>query len=481
MPTLDATEFGRLAQRLNLITEDQLRESLAEVPPAADQEDMARVLERKLFLTAWQSQRLLKGDRDGYFLGGFKLLYKIASGSFGRVFRAEDPNSGMPVAVKILRRRWTDDPRKIDLFEREGKVGMAMRHPNIVQILAVNCDRQTGQYFIAMEFVEGDNLRNILAVRKKLDPKDALRVLEEATNGLMYAYSRGLTHRDIKPSNILISTQGVAKLVDFGLAAIAQGSLVESDDDTEVDRTVDYAGLERATNAKAGDIRSDMFFLGTVLYEILSGKPCLPPTRDRRARMQKQRFEKIVPLTAEDVTGPPSLFALVDRMTALDPSQRYQTPSQMLEAIRAVRLDLGDQTVERPAASNNLSIFVVESHPKLQDYLRDKLKRLGLRVLMSSDADRALQRFQSQPYQAILVDVASSGERAIDAYNRVLGAAEGQSLPLAGVVILGEDQGNLRADVKTGDKSVVLSRPLKRGILENTIAGLLGIKPDDAG
>ena len=102
----------------------------------------------------------------------------------------------------------------------------------------------------------------------------------------------------MKPSNVLLSVDGTAKLVDFGLAEITKGANIE-EDETTVDRTVDYAGLEKATNVPSGDVRSDIFFLGCVLYEMLSGRPALPPTRDRRARMHKARFENLPPLSAK--------------------------------------------------------------------------------------------------------------------------------------------------------------------------------------
>ena len=159
---MDAAEFTRNSLRLNLVTEDQLRECQDEVG-ATDAGTLATALEAKGYLTQYQTQKLLKGDTDGFFMCGYRILYKIASGSFGRVYRAEDPRTGVPVAVKELRRRWRDDPHKVDLFEREGRVGLTMRHPNIVQILAVNCDRSAGQHAIVMEFVEGENLRDRLA------------------------------------------------------------------------------------------------------------------------------------------------------------------------------------------------------------------------------------------------------------------------------------------------------------------------------
>src|SRR5262249_15370890 len=156
-------------------------------------EPLLRMLERKRYLTSYQSSKLLKGDVDGYFLGGYRILYKIASGTFGRVFRAEDTQTGRVVAIKVLRRRWTDNPHHVELFEREGRVGLSLQHPNIVEILTVNRDPATGQYYIVMDFVEGGNLRDILAMRenKKLEPAEALRYIEDAASGLAHAYSKG--------------------------------------------------------------------------------------------------------------------------------------------------------------------------------------------------------------------------------------------------------------------------------------------------
>src|SRR5438874_7277621 len=149
MAELDALAMGQLAARLGLITPEQMQEGLDEFgDPHGDADDYLLVLERKGYVTPWQSQKLLKGDTDGYFLGGYRLLYKIASGSFGRVYRADDPRSGRIVAIKVLRRRWSEDQQRIDLFFREGKVGMSLQHPNIVEILAVNQDPVTKQYYI---------------------------------------------------------------------------------------------------------------------------------------------------------------------------------------------------------------------------------------------------------------------------------------------------------------------------------------------
>src|SRR5207302_3152967 len=131
------------------LTSGQVQEAWEEVGAHnAQPDEFVRVMERRGYLTPFQSNKLTKGDKDGYFLGGYRILYKIASGSFGRVYRCDDPHIGRVVAVKVLRRKWSEDKHKIELFTREGRMGMDLHHPNIVEILAVNHDRTTRQYYI---------------------------------------------------------------------------------------------------------------------------------------------------------------------------------------------------------------------------------------------------------------------------------------------------------------------------------------------
>src|SRR5262245_50223209 len=153
MAELDAASVAQLAVKVGLITPAQLQEAYEEIgEKTTDLNKLLNTLERKGYLTPFQSSKLLKGDPDGYFLAGYRLLYKIASGSFGRVYRADDPRTGRIVAIKVLRRRWSEDKQRIELFNREGRVGMSLQHPNIVEILAVNQDVSTKQYFFVMEF-----------------------------------------------------------------------------------------------------------------------------------------------------------------------------------------------------------------------------------------------------------------------------------------------------------------------------------------
>jgi serine/threonine protein kinase len=478
MEIQDPDALGRQAIKVGLLTREQFAEAKDEIGGGApDLLTMLRTLERKGWLTPYQSGKLLKGDDDGFLLGGYRLLYKIASGSFGRVFRADDPRAGRVVALKVLRRRWSENQQHIDLFIREGRVGQTLKHPNIVEVLAMSHDKTTNQYYIVMEFVEGGNLREILQIRKKLSVAESLHILEDAVSGLAYAYARGVTHRDIKLTNLLISSLGNAKVVDFGLAQFFAALAKDSKDKEKVDRTVDYAGLERATNVKTGDVRSDIFFLGCVFYEMVTGRSPLPMSRDKNARMHRQRFENIPPLPRDEVEAPPSVFLLTETMMALEPSRRYQTPSQLLDAVRAARRDVEGKAAASGvtgSAAPSRSLFVVESDERLQDAVRDKFKEMGYRVLISADPQRALDRFRQQPFDALIVDAETAGEDGKLIFEHVVDEAERKQFKCAGVLILGEGQADWAARIRRRPNMVVLVRPgVTLKVLKRTLEELL--------
>ncbi len=457
MANLDALAVAEQAVKLSLITEAQVQEGWEELGQRGGEPDpFLRIMERRGYLTPYQSSKLVKGDRDGFFLGGYRILYKIASGTFGRVFRADDPRTGTIVAIKVLRRRWTEDRHSVELFEREGKVGLTLHHPNRVEILDINYDAATNGHFMVMEFVEGGNLRDFLGIRKKLEPAEALRLLDDAASGISYAYSRGVTHRDMKLTNILISSQGKAKVVDFGLAGVYRS--LRPEDDSQVDRTVDYAGLEKATGVSPGDVRSDIYFLGCVLYEMLTGRPPLAMPKNKVARMQRDRFVNVQPISRDEVQGPPSLFRLVDTMMSLNPQLRFQTPSQLLEAIREVRRDL-EQKNNGSTGEGVRSIFVVEQDERLQNTFRNKFKELGYRVFLSGDPVRALDRYRQQPFDALIVDVGTVGEDGLLVFERLMKEGEKQGLSCVGIVILAADQADWQGKVTKRPTVGVLVHP----------------------
>ncbi|MFO0824047.1 MAG: serine/threonine-protein kinase [Gemmataceae bacterium] len=494
----DAAGIGQLALRLGLVSDAQLDECLVELGnKKAPGTELVRLLERKRYLSAWQGAKLLKGETDGYFLGGYRLLYRIASGSFGRVYRGDDPMTGQVVAVKVLRNKWMQDKQKVDLFLREGKLGMTIRHPNIVSVLTVNQDSKTGQYFIVMEFIEGGNLRDLLQIRKKLTPDESARIIEESAQGLAYSFQRGLTHRDIKPTNILIAVaNGQAKLVDFGLAEISEntggGQTVrmdkeDKDDDVAVDRTVDYAGLEKATNQRAGDVRSDIYFLGSVLFECVTGTPLMPATRDRQERMQARRYQEVeatLHRSGPALGVPPPLLTVLSKALAFDPNRRYQTPTELVEALQRCRAELRGEEVEPEAPPSRRppgpkTLFALESNERLKDKFREKFKAKGFRVLLSTDPNQAIKRYQQQPFHALIVNAGSIGDDAIEVHNQLIEAADSAGYDLATMLLLSQEQVELAVDATEHDRGAIGVFPMSMKELLKTLDELMNSPEED--
>jgi len=474
MATLDANAIAQLALKVGLVSESQIQDAWMELgQKGGEAEPLLKILERRSILAPYQISKLRKGDTDGYFLGGYKILYKIASGSFGRVYRAEEPMSGRSVAIKVLRKRWSEDDHTIELFEREGRVGLGLRHPNIVETLAVAQDPVTKQYYIVMEFVEGGNLRDILAIRDKLEPAEAMRFIEDAVSGIAYAYSKGVTHRDMKLTNVLISSQGAAKLVDLGLAGIFIRKGLELEAGEKMDRTVDYAGLEKRTGVKSGDVRSDIYFLGCVLYEMLTGRSPLLMTRDPRVRMSPNRFDSVTPMRRDEVKGPPSLFLLVERMMSLDPKARYQTPSQLLDAVHEVRREIESGVPGATLKPAVRSVFVVEKDERLQDAMREGFKEKGFRVYVAADPARAVDRFNLQPFDALVLDAGTTGEEGRYTFEHILKDAVRKEVACAGILILSEEQAGWAKEVPQQPKVVVLVRPLTLKQLQRKLESLV--------
>src|SRR5262249_29793090 len=205
-------------------------------------------------------------------------------------------------------------------------------------------------------------------------------------------------------------------------------------------------------------------FLGCVFYEMLTGRSPLLMTRDRHARMQKQRFDNVPPIQPGEVNGPPSLFRLLDTMMSLNPQHRYQTPSQLLDAIRAVRREVEGTTNDRAAASSPRQVFVIEAEERLQDKIRNKFKEYGYRVLMAADPRRALERFRLQPFDALVVDAGTTDEDGFMVFDHIMSEAERQGLNCAGLLILNEDQADWAKKVKPSPRQAVFVRTKDRSV-----------------
>ena len=395
-------------------------------------------LVKQQILTDFQVDRLRNGDADGLVMGDCKLMYRVASGSFARFYRGESVTTGKQIGIKVLRDRWASDPDFVSLFRREGEIGKRLQHPNIVPIYDVGSDGKF--HFLLMEFVEGGNLRDFQKIRKKFAPLETLRFAVDILKGLDYALRQGITHRDLKMTNVLMSSTGVAKLIDFGLAA--DDSMISRAAGGELQNALEYATLEKNTGAPRNDPRSDLYFLGGILFELLTGQPPYARTRDRDERKSFQRYRDIPPVETIDPAIPKPVSAIVNRLMAIDPLQRYQTPTEVLGEIQRTIQSMAGNVREE---GGKPTVLCLESRPKHQDFFRDYLASRGFQVIIISDPQRALKRIAEQPPESLLVLGETVGDNVADYFTQAIRA--GRDSKMAGVVVLAETQKHLAAAI----------------------------------
>lgn len=403
-------------------------------------------------LTEFQADRIRNGDPEGLVLGDCKLMYRVASGSFARFYRGESVTTGKQLGIKVLRDRWSNDPDFITLFRREGEIGKRLQHPNIVPIYDVGTSGKF--HYLLMEFVEGGNLKDFLKIRKTFSPVEAFRFAADILKGLEYALRQGITHRDLKMTNVLMSSTGVSKLIDFGLAADDQ--MVSRIGGGALQNALEYSTLEKNTGAPKNDPRSDLYFLGGILFELLTGQPPYARTRDRDERKSFQRYRDIPQVETIDPAMPRAVAAIVNRLMDIDPLQRYQTPTEVLGEVQRALQTLGGNVREE---SGKPTVLCLESRPKHQDFFRDYLASRGFQVVIISDPQRALKRIAEQPPECLLVLGETIGDNVAEFFTQAIRA--GRDTKMAGVVVLAETQKQLASAISVPPgRARVLHQPV---------------------
>lgn len=264
-------------------------------------------------------------------LGGrYEVHRTLARGGMADVYLARDRSLDRPVAVKVLFNEFATDPSFVERFRREAQSAAGLAHPNIVAVY--DWGAEEGTYFIVMEYVDGQSLADLLRSSGPLHPRRAAELAFEVAGALGFAHSRGVIHRDIKPGNVLVSSNGVAKVTDFGIARAVSSPSEDLTQAGSVMGTATYFSPEQAQGFNV-DARSDLYSLGVVLYEMLCGRP--PFTGDSPVAIAYKHVQERPSAPSQFVSGlPPGLEAVVMRLLAKNPDNRYRSAEDVRADLR---------------------------------------------------------------------------------------------------------------------------------------------------
>ncbi len=269
-------------------------------------------------------------------LGKYQLLRHIATGGMGSVYKARDTETGQAVALKILAPELANNPVLVERFKREAKHAQKLLDKHIVELYG--CGQEDNLHYIVMEYVDGVDLADYIRRKGRIQHEEARRIIIHACKALAHASQHGIIHRDIKPSNFLLADEDGrcrVKLTDLGLSRMVD------DEEYRVTRagttvgTVDYMAPEQARDASLADIRSDIYSLGCTLYHMLAGRP---PFAEGGIG---ERVYKHIAADPPDIRElnpdvPPPLWTVLRRMLAKHPDDRFQTPVEVIEALRSL-------------------------------------------------------------------------------------------------------------------------------------------------
>jgi serine/threonine protein kinase/beta-lactam-binding protein with PASTA domain len=256
------------------------------------------------------------------FSGRYRLIEKAGSGGMANVFRAEDTILNRTVAIKMLHAQFAHDENFIARFRREAQAAAGLNHPNIVNIYDWGSHDDT--YFIVMEYLEGENLKQIIKQKGALSPDQAIKIMTQVCDALDFAHKHDVVHRDIKPHNIIITETGTVKVTDFGIARAGASSMTQTG---SIMGTATYISPEQAQGAVVGK-ESDVYSLGVVLYETLTGR--VPFDGESPVAIAFKQVHEAPPSPRSiNPNIPPDLERIVLKATSKNPDDRYLTAADM--------------------------------------------------------------------------------------------------------------------------------------------------------
>ena len=331
-------ELADVILKSGVIEEPKLRAYIKKLSDSADglptdPNKMGGLMVRDGILTYFQAEQLLQGKWKRFTIGKYKVLERLGVGGMGQVFLCEHKLMKRKVAVKVLPVAKSSDPASLQRFYREARAVAAVDHPNLVR--AYDIDQDGDLHYLVMEYVDGINLHDLVRKFGTVDILRACHYTFGSVVGLHHAHEMGLVHRDIKPANILVDRTGVVKILDMGLARFFnpdEDDMLTKKFDESVLGTADYLAPEQAIDSSTVDIRADIYGLGGTFYYMLTGFPPFPEGSIAQKLLWHQtKMPKAIRAYRPEV--PEALAALVDKMMAKDLANRFQTPTELMEAL----------------------------------------------------------------------------------------------------------------------------------------------------
>lgn len=329
------SRLWQTATQLGLVDPERLEACWDAIPvekrtPDAIDRRLARQAVTAGLLTLWQAQQILAGRQNGLRIGRYVLLDQIGHGGMGRVYLARDTRLGRPVAIKVLSRERSQSPRALARFRREARVGAQLQHENLIRVYDEG--EYGGMPYLVMEYIEGRTVAQLIAEQGPLDPRAAADLARQVALGLDHLHQKGLLHRDVNPANILVDRDGTAKLTDLGLAIDLNDAEDVVTRDGATVGTFDYISPEQARNPRQIDTRSDIYSLGCSLYQMIAGRVPFP-AQSLPEKLFAHQSAQAEPLTSLAPGTPEGLDAVVRKMMAKSPADRYARPADAARAL----------------------------------------------------------------------------------------------------------------------------------------------------
>jgi len=320
-----------------LLAPDQLEQLTADqLASFRDARSLAKYLMQRGWLSVYQVNQLLQGSGAELALGPYRILDVVGQGGVSQVFKAWDTRQRCVVALKVIREEHLSNPEAVGRFQREMHAVAQLSHPNIVK--AFDPDRDSQRPYFAMEYVQGTDLGKLVQLSGPRPVAQACAYVRQAALGLQHAHERGLVHRDIKPANLLLTVgESVVKILDLGLARLLApdpppGVPVDLTQEGTMIGTPDYLAPEQARSPHAADHRADIYSLGCTLYYLLTGQPPFP-VRSLMEKLLKHQQEEAPAVTVLRPDAPAGLAAILKKMMAKKPADRYQTAGEVAQAL----------------------------------------------------------------------------------------------------------------------------------------------------